>query len=249
MPKYEVRTIEWMRYEGSKRPHVARVPMSTTVTTHPAYAEAAAACDGVNARAWADLECNPFLHGGASLFFKSTFPPGPFCDYLEDRGLDLPPAGPDADNAAWVEWYKADRRKRSSHKSRRKRFTPVQMAALREAMNLVRFAEVVEVPDVATKGYLVQEVFWSWDNYSDSPACRPDPEGGLFVAVYRSRSRADGRCAELNAARRGQGDHGGMTLFDGEGRQGAVEPFQTPIAETLFYEVIEVDLDVRAGVS
>ncbi len=248
MPKYEVRTIEWLPpyFRQTCR---TRGPMWELASTHPSYSEAVTACDAVNAAAWADLECNPFLYGGESLFFQSTFPPGPFCDYLEDRGIDLPASGPDTDNAGWVAWYKLGRRKRSSLKSRRKRFTPVQMLALREVMNLVRFAEVVEVADVATKGYLVQELFWSWDDYSDSPACRPDPEGGLFVAVYRSRSKADGRCAELNAARRGQGDHGGMTLFDTEGRKGAVEPFQTPITETLFYEVVEVDLDVRAGVS
>ena len=247
MPKYEVRTIEWMPCSQSERPHKTRGPMSEAVSTHAAYAEAVAACDEVNAKAWANLDCNPFLYGGETLFFKSTFPPGPFCDYLEDRGIDLPALGPDTDNAGWVEWYKAGRRKRSSHKTRRKRFTPAQMAAVREVMNLVRFAEVVEVADAATKGYLVQELNW---NQQRVLAYSADPEGGKFVAFHRSRSRADARCAELNAARRWEiDDDDGVPRFSTEGRKGATEPHRTGVAETPFYELVEVALDVRgAGV-
>ena len=178
MPKYEVRMIEWVPHVQSDRPHKTRGPMSETVSTRATYAQAVAVCDEVNAKAWADLDCNPFLHGGETLFFKSTFPPGPFCDYLEDRGIDLPASGPDTDNAGWVGWYKAGRQKRTSHKTRRKRFTPAQMAAIREVMNLVRFAEVVEVPDAVTKGYLIQELNWNWRR----GVLSADPEGGKFVA-------------------------------------------------------------------
>ena len=246
MPRYEVRTIEWMPCAQSERPHKTRGPKSETVSTHAAYAEAVAVCDEVNAKAWANLDCNPFLHGGETLFFKSTFPPGPFCDYLEDRGIDLPAHGPDTDNAGWVEWYKAGRRKRTSLKTRRKRFTPAQMAAIREVMNLVRFAEVVEALDVTSKGYLVQELNW---NQQRGLAYSADPEGGRFVAFFRSRSKAEARYAELDAACWWRGDYDPETRFSTEGRKGATEPHRTGVTETPFYEVVEVDLDIRgAGV-
>ena len=230
MPKYEVRTIEWLRrYEFSKRPHKTRVPISGVVWTHFSYAEAVDTCDAANAEAWADPAFNPFHHGGETLFFQSTFPPGPFCDYLEDRGLELPASGADTDNAGWSGWWA----------SRRPQFTDAQLAAVREAMNLVRFAEVVEVPDGAAKGYVVQELNWSWN---DQPTLDADGEGGNFVAVYRGRARAEARCAELNAARQALPEYEGYAEFSVADRRGAAGPYDTPIAETTFYEVVEIDL-------
>ena len=229
MPEYEVRTIEWMRYEYSERPHKSRAPMSVTVSAHATYAEAMAACDAANAAAWADPAFQPFHHGGQTLFFQSTFPPGPFCDYLEDAGLDLPALGADTKNAGWSKWWTLHQPK----------FTATQLAAVREAMNLVRFAEVVEVPDVVAKGYVVQELNWSWNDENTLDA---DGEGGNFVAVYRNRARAEARCAELNAARQALPEYEGYAEFSVVDRRGAAEPHYTPIAETIFYEVVEIDL-------
>ena len=234
MPKYEVRTIEWLRYEYSERPHQTRAPMSEVVHCYDRYAVARLTCDECNAKAWADPAFNPFHYGGETLFFQSTFPPGPFCDYLEDAGLDVSGVGESATNGDWAAWYEL----------LRPGFTYAQLAAVQEAMNLVRFAEVVEVPDAVAKGYVVQELNWSWN---DQSALDADPEGGNFVAVYRDRAKAEARCAELNAARQSQDEHIGYTEFNTDGRAGATPPHWRPIGETLFFEVVEVDLEASEG--
>lgn len=230
MPKYEVRTIEWMRNKYSPRLHKTRAPMSEAVYRYERYAVAQQACDERNAEAWSDPAFNPFLYGGASLFFQTTLPPGPFCDYLEDAGLEPSAAGEGGSNADWVAWYELYRPE----------FTESQLAAVREAMNLVRFAEVVEVPDAVAKGYVVQELNWNWN---DQSALDADPEGGAFVAVYRDRAKAVVRCAELNAARQSQYEHIGYTEFNTDGRAGATAPHWRLIGETVFFEVVEVDLE------
>ena len=217
MPRYEVRTIEWAGNELNRRVHFARSPASQRVQGYAKYEAAARACEAADAEIWARPDFNPFLYGGESLFFQTTLPPGPFCDYLQDRGIDPPALGPDADNAGWVAWW-------GQH---RPRFTDAQLAGVREAMNLIRFAEVVEVP-AGRKGYVVQELNWSWN---DQPALDADPEGGKFVAVYRSRSKAEARCAELNAARRAQPEHNGYTEFCTDARAGAAEPHDRPTAD------------------
>ena len=232
MPRYEVRTIEWMRFENGERPHKVRAPMAEVIHSYERYAVAQLTCDERNAKAWADPEFQPFHHGGETLFFQSTFPPGPFCDYLEDAGLDVSGVGESATNGDWVAWYELHR----------PGFTDAQLAAVREAMNLVRFAEVVEVPDAVARGYVVQELNWSWHDNSWIDA---DHEGGKFVSVYRSRSRAEARCAELNAARRALPQFKNHVMFKTEGRRGAAEPHYTPISETPFYEVVEIDLAGR----
>ena len=234
MPRYEVRTIEWLHPDCSDRPHKVRVPMSDAVYRYARYAVAQQACDEHDAKSWADPAFNPFLHGGESLFFQTTLPPGPFCDYLEDSGLDPSVAGEGASNADWVAWYELHRAS----------FTVAQLAAVREAMNLIRFAEVVEVPDAVTKGYVVQELNWTWQ---DEPAHYADPEGGKFVAVYRSRARADARCAELNAERQAQAEHAGASQFETACRKEATEPHRTAMAETRFFEVVEIDFEAPAG--
>jgi len=236
MPRYEVRTIEWIRYEYGDRPHKARGPWSELIHRFGRYAVAQLACDGVNAKAWARSEFNPFHYGGETLFFQSTFPPGPFCDYLEDAGFEMSGVGDSATNADWAAWYELSR----------PGFTDAQLAAVREAMNLIRFAEVVGVPDAVEKGYVVQELNWSWNDNSSLDA---DPEGGNFVAVYRSRAKADARCAELNADRQSQEDYRGYTEFDTDRRIGAAEPHWRPIGETVFFEVVEVDLEASEGPS
>ena len=231
MPRYEVRTIEWMRYEYGERPHKARAPMSAAVSAHATYSEAMAACDAVNAKAWADPAFQPFHSGGETLFFQSTFPPGPFCDYLEDAGLGVSGVGQGATNGDWAAWYELHR----------PGFTDAQLGAVREAMNLVRFAEVVEVPDAVAKGYVVQELNWSWN---DNPWLDADPEGGKFVAVYRDRANADARCAELNAARQSLESYQGYEEFCTDDRVGTADPSVRPIRETVFFEVVAVDLGV-----
>ena len=75
------------------------------------------------------------------------------------------------------------------------------------------------------------------------------PRGGKFVAFYRSRSKADARCAVSNAAYRGRGDYYLGEQFDTEGRKGATEPHRTGVAETPFFEVVEIDFEGPAGAS
>ena len=223
MPKYEVRTLEWL--QGFELVDEER-PVSDVVSTHANYAESVAACNALSAKAWAVRGFNPFRHGGAALFFQSTFPPGPFRDYLQDRDLDVPRSRSEVTSVGWVRWY-------DSHRAK---FTAPQLAALREAMNLVRFAEVVEVPDGAVPVYVVQELNWSWDQEATLEA---DAEGGNLVAAYRNRAAAEARCVELNDARRASPDYSGWPNFDTLNRRGATEPHDTACDETIFYEVVE----------
>ena len=60
-------------------------------------------------------------------------------------------------------------------------------------MNLIRFAEVVEVPDAVAKGYLIQELNWTWNDQSWLDA---DAEGGTFVTVRRAGREVIGAFAE-----------------------------------------------------
>ena len=182
MPTYQVRTIEWA-HMSCWLDRWPRSTDSTLVSTHATYAEAVSACDAVNAAAWADPAFNPFLYGGESLFFQTTLPAGPFRDFLQDRGLDVPRS--DITNTGWVRWYK----------SRRAKLTDAHRVAVREALNLVRFAEVVEVPDGAAKVYVLQRRTWS-HNYESSS--RIDAGGGSIVAAYWDRARAEARGDELN---------------------------------------------------
>ena len=229
-----------MRDKYAGRPHQVRSPASARVHVWPSYAAAAEACERVNAGVWAKPDFNPFHHGGENLFFQTTLPPGPFCDYLLDRGIDPPAAGPDADNAGWVGWWHA----------RRPCLGESQLAAVREAMNLIRFAEVAEVP--AATAYVIQMRNWSCVfDYEEEGGTDPgedaesavvaDDEGGIFAAVYRGRAQAEARCAEWNAIRRAEPDYHGFKAFQERDRAGVPVPLTTPMTETRFFEVVEVE--------
>ena len=177
MPTYQVRTIHWT-HPSCWLDRWPRSTASAIVSTHATYAEAVAACDAANAAAWADPAFNPFLYGGESLFFQTTLPAGPFRDFLQDCGLDGPRSRSEVTSAGWVRWYKSNRSK----------FTDSQHAALREATNLVRFAEVVEVPDGATKVYVVQNPHW---RHHGTPPVAADAGRSGLLGAYRNEAQAE----------------------------------------------------------
>lgn len=167
---------------------------------------------------------NPFRHGGPSLFYQTSLPGPVLYDWVLDRGIDPPAAGPDAPHAAWVEWWDG-----FGH-----HLTPDQQAGVWEALDKLRFFDVREVS--SAKLYVVVEINWTWN---DQPYLDADSEGGTAVAAYRDRTKAEARCAALNAERRGERDHQGYTYFSNEGRD--AEWSVLPITEATFFEVVEID--------
>ena len=234
MPEYEVRTIEWLRNDRWERSLWLRSPASEPMARHADYAMAHADCEVYDSHKWAAADFNPFKHGGESLFYQTTMPPGVFCDFLQDRGFDPPAAGPDAVHADWVAWWWALRPK----------LTPESRAAVREAMNLVRFAEVVELPAALETFFMIQELNW---RFVDGGEMAAEAEGGEFVALYRDRAKAEARCAELNAARRSEGVGGWAENFSTDERVGGETLPDTGLHDTNFFEVVGVDFASAGG--
>jgi len=75
---------------------------------------------------------NPFTHG-KSIEQRTSMPEPVFCDWLGDAGIDPPGIDEDSD---WAEWWHA-------HAAG---WTPLQREKVWEALDLVRFFRVVELP-------------------------------------------------------------------------------------------------------
>lgn len=142
--------------------------------------------------------------------------------FPEDAGL------PHAD---WVRWWD----------EQRPTMSPDKIAVVREALNKVRFFEIVDKSPTPDKLYLVTEINWTWN---DGPL-EADPEGGTAIKAFRSRANADAHCAELNAAARRDNPHS-FDSYDYARRTGheAYAPQGYLMAgEAVFFEVVEIDAE------
>jgi hypothetical protein len=120
---------------------------------------------------------NPF-EGGPAPAEQSNLPEPILCDWLRDHGIE-PPA-PDKRTGArdWAKWWK----------KAAKKWTPEKRTAAWEALDRMRFFEVVEEPEREI-AYLVAEAD---EHYSEAHY--------VYVrGAYRSREHSDRDCSDRNA--------------------------------------------------
>ena len=123
---------------------------------------------------------NPFGCVGAAPFEQTSLPEFALRDWLQDAGLDPPPAG--ATTSDWRVWWAA----------RAPAWTDAQRDHAWEALDRVRFAEVEARPAGPVVYAVVESAEWyndEWNTVNES-----------ITVAYRSRDRADAECAKRNAA-------------------------------------------------
>ena len=215
--------FDWVRGEYRSDAYFRRSVRAERVACFDTFDDAdlyRSACE-----AEARRSVNPFRYGGAALFYQSSLDAPRLHDWLMDAGIE-PPTEP-LEHAAWIAWWDASARTWSAE----------QLAHVWAALDKVRFFTVsAEQP---SKVYVIQELNWLWE---DEPTLQADYEGGNVVRAFRSKAAAKKECDRLNRERRAQADHNGYSSFTrrtraGEARAGALE-----ISETVFFEVVEVEL-------
>jgi hypothetical protein len=157
---------------------------------------------------------NPFLCGGQALHYQTSLAPGLLNDWALDLGLT--PPGPAASSKAWAGWWE----------QQQGAFTPLQRDKMWEALDRLRFYEVVEHPERPVV-YVVVRINWAYnDQWFVAEA-----EGGAPENVFRTRDEAEAYCQECNELSRDfwdetveeeADDDGGA--FDMEHRWQALEP-------------------------
>ena len=226
--RFAVRRVNWHADSlYGDDPYFRRLPTTVTEATFPDADAAYRDRDRREADARGKAKQNPFLYGGGSLFYQTSFPAEIFHDWLLDRDIPPPGASPNVSPADWQAWWDA--------------LAPDLRPIVWEALDKVRFFEVAE--DSPTKAYVVMELNWRWNSQpwleADADA---DAEGGKPVRAFRSRKKADARCEQLNRDRRADGNYQSWMRFSIENRTGRKSDVVRPVAETDFFEVVEVDL-------
>lgn len=92
----------------------------------------AAEVEAARLEAEARTKMNPFAHG-KGIEDRTSMPETVFCDWLEDAGIQPPGIDQDSD---WADWWQANAAG----------WTPHQRDKVWEALDLVRFFSVVELP-------------------------------------------------------------------------------------------------------
>jgi hypothetical protein len=239
--RFVLKRLNW--YEHWQR-GLTRTPGEVAVASFDTFEAADAERDARETARRKGL--NPFTCGPAVQYWSHLDEPR-LRDWLNDRGIDPPP-----ESVAWADWWKKVHKKLSDTKR----------AAVWEACDKVRFFVVREEP-VRPVGYAVVGINWEYNDETYDA----DAEGGHLLSVYRTRERAEQRCAELNTTERGRwGDFGGdeiepddeeydMALFDMQDRVrrarglgpddklGKNEGLYNNVAQVPFFEVIEVELE------
>lgn len=166
-----------------------------------------AACAALNAGLLAAR--NPFGFQGESLADLTTFPPGPFRDWLRDAGLTPPPANKNG-LADWGRWWQ-------KHHAV---MTAEQHHFLSTGLNKIHLYDVVALEPPATPSppvrkargvarvgvYTVELCRWKDDSdylpgldgdWLASLGCCTSAAGGLRLATFRDRGRATAYRNEL----------------------------------------------------
>ncbi|AWM39730.1 hypothetical protein GobsT_19110 [Gemmata obscuriglobus] len=221
--RFVVRRIDWARSEYGE-PYARRTPRTERVAAFDTFD---AAEDDRAAREAAErARANPFWYGGESLFYQTSLDAPRLHDWLMDVGID-PPAAPQA-HAGWAAWWDTAAPTWSAE----------QLAHAWKAFDKIQFFEVSERRS-GPKGYVIVELHWKWEDESTLEA---DYEGGLAVRAFRSRERAEAECARLNLERQSRPDHNGYSSFTRSTRYGGETEGPRGMADTLFFEVVEIDL-------
>ena len=167
---------------------------------------------------------------------------------LNDWALDLglTPPGPEAPSAAWATWWGRE------HSS----FTAVQRDKMWEALDRLRFYEVIERPERPVV-YVAVRINWAYnDQWFVAEA-----EGGKAEGVFRTREEAEDYCNECNELSRdfwidnaeeaGDDEGGAFDMRDrwkalegpsAKERARATDEGRLRLGDTVFCEVIEVEV-------
>lgn len=227
MPKssrFAVSEIGWARDEDAPGDYARRTVAAVPVASFGSFEEAEA--DRRQREEERRKTENPFEYGGPSLFYQTSLDGPRLHDWMMDAGI-APPAGLKG-HATWVEWWRLESRE----------WTAEQRAHAWAAMDKVRFFTVTEERP-ARKAYVIQELHWRWE---DEPTLFADYEGGKVVRAYLSKAAAEAECARLNEERQAQDDFEGFEYFSRSTRRDDGEA-DTGIANTVFFEVVEVQLE------
>ncbi|HZY87645.1 MAG TPA: hypothetical protein VFE78_22590, partial [Gemmataceae bacterium] len=172
---YAVERLNWRRYGTGW----ARLPGTTRLQSFPTWEEAEA--DRRRREAVARAQVNPFLCGGPALHYQTGLDDDRLHDWLRDAGLAPPKPGKKGrDWAGW--WQKAQRR-----------MTALQREKVWEALDKVRFFEVVESPRRPVI-YVLATINWAWNG----EWLLAESEGGLSNAAFIDRRAALEACAQAN---------------------------------------------------
>jgi len=227
MPKtrFTVSEIDWAKNEDAEDDYSRRTVRATPVASFASFEEAEA--DRRVREAERRASENPFEYGGPSLFYQTSLDGPRLHDWMMDAGIE-PPAKLKG-HATWVEWWLLESRK----------WTAEQRAHAWTAMDKLRFFTVSETRPTR-KAYVIQELNWRWE---DEPTLYADYEGGKIVRAFRSKAAAEAECERLNAERQSQDDHEGFESFTRCTRIDGGDGDYTDIAETEFFEVVEIELE------
>ena len=180
---YVVECVRWTEpgYHGAPGERRRRLPASYPVASFATHAAAEAERRRLERKARKGV--NPFAMGGPALFYQTSLDAGRLNDFLLDHGVK-PPARPEAGHAAWLEWWKA------KHKG----MSAAEREVVWQALDKVRFYEVVERPAVV---YATLEIAWKVgvERGEDMPC---DCEGGYVRQLFRSSAPALRAAAELD---------------------------------------------------
>jgi hypothetical protein len=176
---------------------------------------------------------NPFLCGGGSLHFQTSYPEQVLYDWFADA--DISPPDATRDGWDWIAWWPKVKDK----------LTEAQWRHVWKALDRLNFYEVIAKPRRPVV-YVIGQIGWRYNDQGFDPA----PEGSKPLRAYRSRERAEAECKDENefAPEAMDLDENGQNPqqeeYDIGERTHRANPFDdSATAELVFYEVVEVELE------
>ena len=160
---------------------------------------------------------NPFRYGH-TMFYRSSLDAPRLHDWLLDHGIEPPVRTDERDPTPleWEEWWSQNIGT----------FSDTENAAVWEAINKVRFFDVVDEP-ARTKAYVIVQIQFTADDLNFVEA---DPEGGRISFAFYEKTKADSHCRRRNGERQaGQADNESLDYVDYVDRVGELngEQFST----------------------
>jgi hypothetical protein len=232
--RYVVRRLRWTEpgFSGHMQAYRRRLPAAIDVASFDDHSAARAECRRLELAARRGL--NPFALGGGALFHQTSLDSGRLHDWLLDHEVTHPPG-----RFNWRTWfYNASAI-----------LSPAQVMAVWDALDKVRFYDVVERPTRVAHAALR----FTWK--AGVGVGRPLPsdcEGGNLHKAYQSAASAEVARSELNQRARQEeraniADGVNYSHFVVERLSGDWPEGQLTVDEVPFAEVVEVPLvdDIR----
>jgi hypothetical protein len=228
-----LRRRNW-RFAGD---HLVLLPGHVRLRSFADAGEAAKACREMNQKVRARV--NPFRCGGPTLRNQTGLDADRLHDWAIDQGLTPPEAGD------WAAWWDEQSPK----------MTELQRDGMWQALDRLRFYEVVELPQRPVV-YVAVAVNWQYnDEYYVA-----DAEGGRTQFAFRTREEAEEYAEEANKLQRENWEDPALMedpdegrAFDMEYRRQSLEDIDSPLRqaeeqratadEVDFVEIIEVEVE------